>query len=217
MASWRQATNLVALDLEGSGPQDGAQEAILEIAAVRLVDGHPDQTTAYTTRIDPGRPIPARPWISPGLAGRVPAGTPTIETVGPALADRLAGAYLIGHNVTVDWRLLHRRCPHITITGLIDTHRLARAVRRSGKHSLASLITDHQLTDKVAAKAPSSQPHRALWDTIAAALLLNALIQQHWTAEPSLPELLTVASPPTAEHPEEPATLFNPLPTQSAR
>lgn len=35
--SWQRATNLVALDLEGSGAQDGAQEEILELAAVRLI------------------------------------------------------------------------------------------------------------------------------------------------------------------------------------
>ena len=33
MASWRHATNLVALDLEDSGAQDGADEAILGVAA----------------------------------------------------------------------------------------------------------------------------------------------------------------------------------------
>jgi DNA polymerase III subunit epsilon len=167
------------------------------------------KATAYTTRIDPGRAVPARRWISPGLAGRAPAGTPTMDSVGTELAHRIAGAYLVGHNVTVDWRLLHRRWPHITITGLIDTYRLAKAVRSSGKHGLAGLLTDHKLTDKVAAKASSSQPHRALWDAIGAALLLDALIQQHWSTEPSLPELLTVASPPTAQHREEPATLFD--------
>lgn len=216
MDSWRHVTNLVALDLEGSGAQDGPDEAILEIAAVRLVDGRPDGTTAYTTRIDPGRAIPARPWISPGLAGRAPTGTPTMDTVGTELAHRLRGAYLVGHNVTVDWRLLHRRCPHLAIAGLIDTYRLAKAVHRSGKHGLARLLTDHQLTDEVTATAPTSQPHRALWDAIGAAMLLDALIEQYWTTEPTLPELLTVASPagsppaspPTVRRSADQATLF---------
>lgn len=208
--TWRQASNLVALDLEGSGAQDRGQEAILEIAAVRLVDGRPDETTAYATRVDPGRAIPARSWISPGLAGRVPVGTPTMAAVERELTGRLAGVYLVGHNVAVDWRLLRHRCPHIDITGLIDTYRLARAVRKTGKHGLAYLITHHHLAKNVAALAASSQPHRALWDTIGAALLLDALIQQHWTTDPSLAELLAVASPPAAEEsPDAQATLFD--------
>ena len=67
---WHTA-NLVALDLEGSGAQERGDEQILEIAAIRLVDGEPDMATAYTTCVDPGRAIPAKPWISPGLSGLV--------------------------------------------------------------------------------------------------------------------------------------------------
>lgn len=44
--TWRAAP-LVALDLEGTGAQDGTDEAILEIAAVRIEDGSPDLATAY--------------------------------------------------------------------------------------------------------------------------------------------------------------------------
>ena len=58
---------LVALDLEGSGAQEHGDEQILEIAAIRLTGGRPDMATAYTTCLEPARPIPARPRISPGL------------------------------------------------------------------------------------------------------------------------------------------------------
>jgi DNA polymerase III subunit epsilon len=209
-ATWREATNLVALDLEGSGAQDGDHEAILEIAAVRLIAGGPDTVTAYTTGIDPGRPIPARPWISPGLAGTALAGAPTLDDVEPQLARRLNGAYLVGHNIGVDWRLLHRRCPSISIAGLIDTHRLAKALPATGKNGLTDLLTRHQLTESVSAAAPDSRPHRALWDTIGAALLLDALIQQHWAIDPSLDDLLAVAAPPGPKAaPAAPATLFD--------
>ncbi|GGN82196.1 hypothetical protein GCM10010112_59420 [Actinoplanes lobatus] len=208
--TWREATNLVALDLEGSGAQDGDHEAILEIAAVRLIAGRPDVATAYATLIDPGRPIPARPWISPGLAGTALSGAPTLDDVEPQLARRLDGAYLIGHNIGVDWRLLHRRCPSISIAGLIDTHRLAKTLPATGKNSLTDLLTRHRLTDTVNAAAPTSRPHRALWDTIGAALLLDTLIKQHWTGDPSLDDLLAVAAPPSPKTtPAAQATLFD--------
>jgi DNA polymerase-3 subunit epsilon len=209
-ASWRQATNLVALDLEGSGAQDGEREDILEIAAVRLIDGRPDVATAYATLIDPGRPIPARPWISAGLSGTALAGAAKQEAVEQALAPRLDGAYLVGHNISVDWRLLHRRCPRITIAGLIDTYRLAKTLPGGGKHGLTDLLARYQLTEAVSEAAPNSQPHRALWDTIGAALLLEALVQERWTADPSLPGLLAVAGPPTSRKTTDaPATLFD--------
>src|SRR5689334_3064339 len=67
---WTHAP-LVVIDLEGTGAQDGDAEAILEIAAVRLLNGRPDTGTAYTTLINPERPVPARPWISPGLTADV--------------------------------------------------------------------------------------------------------------------------------------------------
>ena len=42
-------------------------------------------------------------------------------------------------------------------------------------------------------RTAGSQPHRALWDTIAAALLLPALAAQAWPEGASLADLLRVA------------------------
>ncbi|MFC7530140.1 3'-5' exonuclease [Actinoplanes sp. GCM10030250] len=208
---WHTA-NLVALDLEGSGAQERDQEQILEIAAVRLLNGHPDMATAYTTGIDPGRTIPARPWISPGLAGTALHGQPTLDTIRPALHARLNGAWLVGHNIGVDWRLLHRHLPDLTIAGLIDTVRLAKVTTIPGKLGLTNLLAHLQLTAAVTAAAPDSQPHRALWDTVGVALLLPALIRRHFTTHPTLQQLIAVAAIPTT--PAQPtAAPADPQPT----
>jgi DNA polymerase III subunit epsilon len=103
--------DLVAIDLEGSGTQDREHEAILEIALVPIIDWQPDTAAAYCTLINPGRSIPQRPWISPGLTDAVLRDAPTLAEVEPELARRINGKYLVGHNVGVDWRLLHRRSP----------------------------------------------------------------------------------------------------------
>ncbi|SCF42782.1 3'-5' exonuclease [Micromonospora matsumotoense] len=113
------------------------------------------------------------------------------------LADRINGRYLVGHNINVDWRLLHRQVPGIQPAGLIDTLRLARTLATGRPHSLASLIDALGLTDHVNAAAPGSQPHRALWDTIAAAMLLPKLINKRWAAPPTITELVAVAGIPT--------------------
>src|SRR5713101_3499244 len=163
--SWKDAP-LVALDLEGSGAQDRDDEDILEIALIPIAGGHPAMASAYTTVINPGRPISRRPWISPGLT-----------SVAPELTARLEGKIIVGHNVGVDWRLLHRRCPGVHPGALIDTLRLARHVHAGTKgNGLTALLDRHHLTETVTALAPGSQPHRALWDTLGAALLLAALI-----------------------------------------
>lgn len=185
---------LVALDLEGSGAQDHDNEAILEIAVVPITAGQPDTTAAYTTLINPGRTIPRRPWISPGLTTAVLAAAPAPAEVGPELADRINGRIVVGHNIGVDWRLLHRRYPAITPEGLIDTLRLARHLKLGTKNSLSALITQLELTDQIERLATDSQPHRALWDTIAAALLLPALITRKWPTGATLAELLDIAA-----------------------
>ena len=174
--TWKDAP-LVALDLEGTGAQDRDDEAILEIAVVPIANGRPSLDDAYTTLINPGRPIPRRPWISPGLTGKALAEAPTLAEIEPELAARLDTRIIVGHNIGVDWRLLHRRCPDIQPAGLIDTLRLARHARPGDKpNSLTALLERYQLTDQVTRLAPNSQPHRAIWDTIGVALLITALI-----------------------------------------
>lgn len=190
---WRTAP-LAALDLEGSGAQDRDNEAILEIAVVPVTGGCPDTAAAYSTLINPGRRIPQRPWISPGLTTAVLSAAPSPADVGPELARRIDGRILAGHNlVTVDWRLLHRRYPTITPSGLIDTLRLARHLKLGRKNSLSALLDQLGLVEQVEQLAPGSQPHRALWDTVAVTLLLPALIAQAWPTGITLGDLFDVA------------------------
>jgi DNA polymerase-3 subunit epsilon len=208
---------LVALDLEGSGPQDGESEAILEIAVVPITAGQPDTATVYTTLINPGRAIPRRPWISPGLTNAVLATAPTPAEVEPELARLINEHVIVGHNVGVDWRLLHRHHPAITPTALIDTLRLARHLRLGTKNSLSALADHLGLTSQIEHLAPGSEPHRALWDTIATALLLPDLIARIWPAGATLADLLGIAAidqaAPRQAKPRKPTaqeTLFDP-------
>ncbi|WP_433300934.1 3'-5' exonuclease [Actinoplanes sp. CA-030573] len=190
---------LVAIDLEGSGAQDRDHEAILEIALVPIVDWQPDMTMAYCTLVNPQRPMPRRPWISPGLTDDSLRTAPTIATVEPELAHRINGKYLVGHNVGVDWRLLHRRCPAITPAGLIDTLRLARTIEPNTQHGLATLLERHGLTSRVHRLAPGSAPHRALWDTAGSALLLATLATRVLGERPDPETLLEAAGIPTGK------------------
>ncbi|MGH9211721.1 MAG: 3'-5' exonuclease [Acidimicrobiales bacterium] len=194
--SWR-TEQLVALDLEGSGAQDRDKEALLEVAVVPLLNGQPDVDNAYATMVNPGRKIRQGPWISPGLTNSVLAGAPPLGDVEPNLAKRLDRAVIVGHNIGVDWRLLHRRCPAIQPRALLDTLRLAKHVRPTEKaRSLTSLLDRHELTGIVNKLASASQPHRALWDTTAAALLLAALTTVGYDHDPTLEQLIQVAAIP---------------------
>jgi DNA polymerase III subunit epsilon len=195
--TWRDS-DLVALDLEGSGAQDRDQEAILEIAVVPIIAGTAAVAHAYHTLVNPGRPVPRRPWISPGLTNTVLAHAPPISEVEPHLAQRLNGTIIAGHNIGVDWRLLHRRCPIITPAALLDTMKLSRHLGLTTAHGLGALIDHFGLADTVTTAAVGSQPHRALWDTVAAATLLGTLAD-HLTPHASLPDLLTIAAVPLGD------------------
>ena len=202
--SWRQASHLVAVDLEGSGAQDRDAEAILEVAAIRLIDGLPELRTAFSTLLNPQRRIRPAPWISPHLTDQALALAPTLEQVTPSLIDRLDGAVLVGHNVTVDWRLLHRRIPQLRVAGLIDTVKLARKVLGRGEAGLTALLDRLQVTDRVNAAVPAGRPHRALWDAAGAAVLLDELVRRHWRHELTLAALLA-ASAPSGHEPAHPS------------
>jgi len=195
---------MVALDLEGSGAQDRANEAILEIAAVPLTAGVPDIDSAFTSLINPGRVIPRRPWISPGLTNEVLATAPPLEKVEPHLAELINGRWMVGHNVNVDWRLLSRCLPALRPAGLIDTLSLARTHGLTNR-TLSALVEQLQLTDLVTKSAIGSQPHRALWDTIAAAHVLARLVDRIWPDKPPTWETLRVTAGIAlgAEQPEQ--------------
>ena len=173
-----QCAPLVALDLEGSGAQDREHEAILEVAFVPLVDGVPDLDGEFSSLVNPGREIRQARWISPGLTNDVLSQAPAFGDLVDQIAERVTGRWLIGHNVGVDWRLLHRHAPQLRPAGFIDTLRLARAAQLPGRLTLTAILEQLGLTAAVCHAVPAGQPHRALWDAAAAAVLLPALIER---------------------------------------
>jgi DNA polymerase-3 subunit epsilon len=100
--------------------------------------------------------------------------------------------------------------------------RLARHLKISGKNSLTALTAHLSLSAEIDRLASGSQSHRALWDIIAAALLLTFLgsPMHGWAARsspisrPSPPStrrqhpvtspFRTASSTPSPEHPGEP-------------
>ncbi len=203
------AADLVALDLEGSGAQDREREAILEIAVVPLTAGQPVRGDAYTTLVNPGRTVPRRPWMSPGLTIDALRTAPTVAEIAPELARRITGRILVGHNIGVDWRLLHRHCPRIKQAALIDTFRLARRVHLDAGRGFTQLLDHFGLTRSVNAAAPTSTPHRALWDTLAVALLLSQLVEHRWTEPPGIAELVGATTlPAVGDTSDRQETLF---------
>ncbi|MFD8497704.1 PolC-type DNA polymerase III [Amycolatopsis sp. NPDC059657] len=214
---WTDA-DLVAIDLEGSGPQDPAGEAILEIALVPIRDGAPALDLAYSTLINPQRKITRGPWTSPGITNAVLEQAPSLDEVAPTIINMVAGARLVGHNVRVDWRLLHKTVPSAAPAGLIDTLRLAKHRHPELKkgHGLQAWIERLELTETITEASHGGQPHRALWDTVATATLLLTFLRERPATETELGTLLSTAGldldgNPHPAQPAEQHTLWDSL------
>ena len=164
------------LTWKAPAPRTATRKPSSKLPLVPLTaDLKPDMRQAFTTLLNPQRPIPKRPWISPGITDAVVQNAPFLYQVGPNIAELVNGAYLLGHNVRVDWRLLCRKFPELRPTGLLDTLRLARDHHGKSGNGLGALLDRYNLTGDVTAQVPGGQAHRALWDTVACALLLARL------------------------------------------
>ncbi|MFD9948832.1 3'-5' exonuclease [Nonomuraea sp. NPDC059023] len=201
---WTTADNLIALGVEGTGrPRDDRPEQILEIAVVPLAGGRPDMSQAWETTINPERYIAPRPWISPDLTGPLLLTAPPFDDVADDISTRVHKQILVGHNIAVDWRLLQRHLPGLEVVALIDTARLYKHLHpKALRQSLGKLVRQYELTGQVHTLAPKRSPHRALWDAVAVALLLPALVQKLPGGTTTLAELERIAGvlqPPADE------------------
>lgn len=166
---------LVAIDLETTG-LDPNLDAIIEVGAVRMVDGQ--ITAEYSTLINPGRPIPEVVSQLTGIFTEDVLNQPTVADIIPTLREFVGAAPIIAHNITFDLAFLAR-------FGLfrdnlrLDTYDLASVLlpgaARYNLHSLAET-----------AGVNLERAHRALDDARAAALLCWWL----WQRALNLPSFL---------------------------
>jgi len=213
---------LVAIDLETTG-LDPLNDAIIEIGAVRMVDG--EIVDELSQLIDPGFPIP--PYIThlTGITTDDVSGQPPIERVLPGFKHFVGDAPVIGHYIKFDAEFLAR---HGALRShlLIDTYDLAAVLLpRAPRYNLTSLTTESGIDLEHA--------HRALDDAKAAALLywdlwLRALqlpyetLQEivtaaqglNWQAEPVFRAALAEVRPPLQAKPQDLSgrALFGPPP-----
>jgi DNA polymerase III epsilon subunit-like protein len=80
---------------------------------------------------------------------------------------------LVGHGVRSVWRLLSKALPGLEPAGFADTLKLAERVHGKGGNTLAERVAAAGLGAATDALAPGRAAHNALWDALAAALLLK--------------------------------------------
>jgi len=124
-----RAEGFVAIDLETTG-LDPRRDAIVEIAAVPFLDGR--SGPAFTTHVNPGRPIPPDSVRVHGITDSMVAGFPMIGDVLPRLDAVCGGHVLVGYGVGFDLAVLGRaRRAHgysRMANAVLDTKGLAAAL-----------------------------------------------------------------------------------------
>lgn len=183
-----------AIDFETTGavpgfPNEPWQVGVLAVPADPAAAPAPFESLL---RIDPARPFNR---YAPGRHARLRAelaAAPPLPALWPALAPRLAGP-VVAHNAGVERTLLAAAAPLHAPGPWIDTLALARAAWPGApSHALEDLVPALGLLPRLRALVPGREPHDALYDAAACALLLRHLLAQPGWSGLSPAELATV-------------------------
>lgn len=167
----------VVFDTETTGllPEQG--DEIVQIAAVRIVNGKRVDGETFETLVNPGRRIPPASSAVHRITDAMVEDAPGVADVVRRFHCFCEGAVLVAHNAPFDMEFLHRRENELRITfanPILDTVLLSAVVfGRQQTHTLDALC--HRL----GVGLPASARHTAMGDAIATAdafLRLRAII-----------------------------------------
>jgi len=190
--------NFIAFDLETTGIQPQA-DAIVEIGAVRFTNGEPGE--AFSTLINPGRPIPPGASAVNGITDDMVADQPDVQTVLGDLADFCGDLPLVAHNAPFDFKFLlkavetHRASAPKGI--VLDTCSLARRVFPGmPNYKLGTLVRRFGF--------PSGTFHRAEEDSVYCGRLFARIVEALEKAgEPAtVPELIKLSGQASMKFPQ---------------
>ncbi|WP_404379616.1 exonuclease domain-containing protein [Caenispirillum salinarum] len=156
----------VVFDTETTGLTPSTDE-IVQIAAVRIVNGRRVRGEVFDTLVDPQRSIPPTSTDVHGITAAMVEGAPTIAEAGRRFHEFARGAVLIAHNAPFDMEFLRRHEEDIGASfdhPVLDTVLLSAVVfGQLEQHSLDAL------TARLGITIPEEARHTAIGDTIATA------------------------------------------------
>ena len=122
-------STFVAFDLETTG-LDPVNDRIIEIAAIRFIDGRPKDR--YVTLVDPDKHIPALVTEITGITNDMVRTAPKEEKIIDDLLEFLGDAPLVAHNIGFDREFLGELCERnkrsVPNGSLYDTLQLGRSL-----------------------------------------------------------------------------------------
>ncbi len=159
--------NYVSLDLETTG-LNPARDVIIEVGAVRFVDGLPTET--FSTLINPDRPIPYEITMLTGITDRDVLGKPHFTQIRPQLQRFVGASPVVGHNVSFDLGFLRAQQLFYENIGLDSWELATILLPNMPSYSLGSLADQLGI--------PMESRHRAEHDAQATGLLFAHLCEE---------------------------------------
>ncbi len=157
----------VVFDTETTGLLPAQGDEIVQIAAVRIVNGRRVDGEVFDTLVNPRRPIPLSSTEVHGITEAMVQDAPFVEEVAARFHKFAEGAVLIAHNAPFDMEFLRRLEPKLGLRfdhPVLDTVLLSAVVY--GQHEVHSLDA---LTHRLGITIPEEARHTAIGDTVATA------------------------------------------------
>lgn len=165
--------NIVVFDTETTGLAP-SKDRIIELAAIRYVDGKP--VSRFHSYINPERPIPPDATKINGITDDMVADAPVIGAILPAFDEFIGDSILIAHNLEFDLKYIYYSgsCVFETKRKYIDTleqsQKLLKKPRDVDNHKLSTLCDYYGIT--------IAGQHSALADVYATGELFFRLVDE---------------------------------------
>ena len=164
----------VSLDTETTGLSTW-RDAVVSIAVVEIVDGHPAAAPLIDARVKPHRSIPASATAIHGIADADVVDAPPLSALWRQLMSLLDDAVVVGHSIGFDMAMLKREARRAALPWrappILDTRLLSAALEPPLAHlDLAAIAARFGVE--------CGPRHTALGDAITAARLFGRLVER---------------------------------------